>query len=93
MTWQKFMAYAHTNAEIKPVLGVDFTPEPVIIADNRQNAGAAPPPSAVERPPTLKPGAARKLIDVADLLKLAQEQAKPAVDQAAIQAPSTNEGL
>src|SRR5690606_17781771 len=33
VAWQKFMAYAHTNIDIKPVFGVDFVPEPTIIAD------------------------------------------------------------
>jgi penicillin-binding protein 1A len=90
MTWQKFMAYAHTNAEIKPVIGVDFTPAPpVIVADAK---GDAPPAPVVERPPTMKPLAADKLQDVADLLKSAQEAMLPLPDQAAIDAPS-NKGL
>jgi len=65
MTWQKFMAYAHTNVEIKPVFGVDFTPtQPEIV----QAEATTPTPPVEERPPALKPAAAQKLLDVADLL-------------------------
>jgi len=66
VAWQKFMAYAHTNIEIKPVQGVDFQPAPFVIAD------AAPDPNVVaapERPPGLKPAAASKLLQVADQLR------------------------
>jgi len=65
MTWQKFMAYAHTNVEIKPVFGVDFTPEKPIVAQAEPTAPVAP---VEERPPGLKPAAANKLLEVADLL-------------------------
>jgi penicillin-binding protein 1A len=68
--WQKFMAYAHTNIEIKPVEGVDFQPAPFVIADAAPADGAAALPAA-ERPPGLKPGAADKLLDVANLLRAA----------------------
>ena len=80
IAWQKFMAYAHTNIEIKPVFGVDFTPaQPVIVADAE---GEALP--TVERPPTLKPEAASKLLDVADKLKQALETQRPALAQASL---------
>jgi penicillin-binding protein 1A len=59
------MAYAHTNIEIKPVPGVDFTPEPMVIADT----GAAPVEPEAERPPSLQPAAANKLLDMADRLR------------------------
>ena len=62
IAWQKFMAYAHTNTEIKPLYGVDFEPPPFVIAD-------APAAIDAERPPTLQPGAAEKLLDVADRLR------------------------
>ncbi|MBI4923885.1 MAG: PBP1A family penicillin-binding protein [Devosia nanyangense] len=68
MTWQKFMAYAHTNIEIKPVLGVDFTPAPFVIATAGDGQTVA---AQAERPPTLKPEAAIKLLDLADQLKAA----------------------
>jgi len=67
MTWQKFMAYAHTNIDIKPVFGVDFKPErPAIVQAEAEPANPQPP--AEIRPPGLKPAAAQKLLDVADLL-------------------------
>jgi penicillin-binding protein 1A len=65
VAWQKFMAYAHTNIEIKPVLGVDFQPKPFVVADATGVDGAI----AAERPPTLKPAAAIKLLDLADALE------------------------
>ncbi len=66
VAWQKFMAYAHTNIEVKPVLGVDFEPKPFVVAD-AGDGGSKP----AERPPTLKPGAAIKLLDLADTLEAA----------------------
>ncbi len=81
LTWQKFMAYAHTNIEIKPVPGVDFTPEPFIVAEADPNAA---PVETAERPPGLKPAAALKLLEVADRLKSAQAAAAPVADQAAL---------
>jgi penicillin-binding protein 1A len=70
--WQKFMAYAHTNIEIKPVEGVDFQPAPFVIANAEEGQPIAPP---VERPPGLKPGAAEKLLEVADRLRDALDAA------------------
>ncbi|WP_423068529.1 transglycosylase domain-containing protein [Devosia sp. CN2-171] len=70
VAWQKFMAYAHTNIEIKPVEGVDFQPAPFVIANATPVEGQPALPAA-ERPPGLKPGAAEKLLDVADMLKAA----------------------
>jgi penicillin-binding protein 1A len=69
VAWQKFMAYAHTNIEIKPVEGVEFEPAKMTIA-SADGATGAPPPEA-ERPPTLKPEAAEKLLEVADRLQKA----------------------
>jgi len=76
--WQKFMAYAHTNVEIKPVEGVDFTPAPFVIANAEPTAPVAALP---ERPPGLKPEAAQKLLEVANQLQQALN-AQPA-EQAA----------
>jgi penicillin-binding protein 1A len=81
IAWQKFMAYAHTNIEIKPVFGVDFEPAPFVIASAEEDPAAAP---AVERPPTLKPGAARKLLEVADRLGATLRSARPDTDQATL---------
>ena len=46
IAWQKFMAYAHTNIEIKPVSGVDFEPAPFVIASAEPTVEATQP----ERP-------------------------------------------
>ena len=84
VAWQKFMAYAHTNVEIKPVEGVDFKPAKFVVA-----AADQPTTPAAERPPTLKPEAALKLVEVADRLKRAREAAGDAASaHAAIDAPS-----
>lgn len=64
MAWQKFMAFAHTNTEIKPVFGVDFTPEQTIVADTAPQ----PEEETAVRPPSLSPEAARKLLDLASRL-------------------------
>jgi penicillin-binding protein 1A len=66
MTWQKFMTYAHTNIEIKPVLGIDFKPAPFVIAKAEPDAAGG---QQVERPPSLQPEAARKLIEIAGMLQ------------------------
>ncbi|WP_375449571.1 transglycosylase domain-containing protein [uncultured Devosia sp.] len=90
VAWQKFMAYAHSNIEIKPVFGVDFVPEPVVIAnaDPAQVIEVAP-----ERPPTLTPAAARKLVDLADLLATTLRATQPVADQASTPIPTTSQGL
>ena len=81
--WQKFMAYAHTNVEIKPVEGVDFTPAPFVIANAEPTAPVAALP---ERPPGLKPEAAKKLLDVANQLNQAlnAQPAEPAAKAAEV---------
>ncbi|MCC6245755.1 MAG: penicillin-binding protein, partial [Gemmatimonadaceae bacterium] len=81
IAWQKFMAYAHTNIEIKPVFGVDFEPKPFVIAENEASAATQP---VLERPPTLKPEAAQKLLDLATRLSATLRSARPATDQAAL---------
>jgi penicillin-binding protein 1A len=80
--WQKFMAYAHTNTEIKPLYGVDFTPAPFVIADAGGQAAEAP----AERPPGLKPEAAQKLLEVAARLQATLKATAPAAT-AALPAP------
>jgi penicillin-binding protein 1A len=68
MTWQKFMAYAHTNIEVKPIPYLDFKPRPFVVA---QNEDGTPLTNEPQRPPTLKPEAADKLLDIADALDTA----------------------
>ncbi|MDR3475209.1 MAG: PBP1A family penicillin-binding protein [Devosia sp.] len=86
-TWQKFMAYAHTNIEIKPVSGIDFKPAPFVQA---AQADAAAP---VARPPTLTPDAAQKLLEIADDLKAALSAGKQNAQQAALTVTDAPEGL
>lgn len=67
VAWQKFMAYAHTNIEVLPVFGVDFVPTQTIIADAASDLVDDLP---VQRPPSLKPAAATKLLDLAVRLEV-----------------------
>ena len=89
VAWQKFMAYAHTNIEIKPVFGVDFQPAPFVIASAD---GTAPAEPQAERPPTLQPAAAQKLLDVADRLNATLKSARP-TDTAALTVAPSNKAL
>ena len=88
ITWQKFMAYAHTNIEIKPVSGVDFKPAPFV--QQAQADGAGQPPA---RPPTLKPDTAQKLLEIADDLKATLTAGKAAAQQASLAAADPTRGL
>ena len=63
MTWQKFMAYAHTNIEVKPIKFLDFKPKPYVVAAANPDGTE---PAEAQRPHTLKPEAASKLLDIAD---------------------------
>ncbi|WP_338722943.1 PBP1A family penicillin-binding protein [Devosia sp. XK-2] len=78
IAWQKFMAFAHTNIEIKPVFGVDFEPPQTIVADT----DPAEVEDIAERPPSLKPAAARKLLDLAGRLEAAGAAVAPMHDTA-----------
>ncbi|MCS6762442.1 MAG: PBP1A family penicillin-binding protein [Candidatus Devosia symbiotica] len=66
IAFQKFMAYAHTNIEIKPVFGVDFVPKQTIVADADTNTTDT---AASARPLSLTPEAARKLVILTNLFK------------------------
>jgi len=87
LAWQKFMAYAHTNIDIKPVFGIDFVPEQTIVAD----AEGEEVEDIVERPPNLTPAAARKLLDLAGRLDRSISSLAPIADQA--QGPQSTTGL
>ncbi len=80
IAWQKFMAYAHTNIEIKPVFGVDFEPAQTVIAE----ADPAEIEEIDARPPGLKPAAARKLLDLADRLDTTLSRLSPPADTASV---------
>ncbi len=85
--WQKFMEYAHTNIEVKPVYGVDFEPRPF----ERQPGEGEDAEIIAERPPTLQPEAADKLVDIADKLRTAIEST-PATAASATPAMSETGG-
>ena len=90
VAWQKFMAYAHSNIEIKPLFGLDFVPEQTVIATaDPAQIEEAP----AERPPTLKPAAARKLVDMANLLQTTLRATLPVTDQASTPLPVATNGL
>ncbi|WEK02803.1 MAG: PBP1A family penicillin-binding protein [Candidatus Devosia phytovorans] len=89
IAWQKFMAYAHTNIDVQPVFGVDFVPEQTVIAD----ADPAEDEEVIERPPNLTPAAARKLVDLADLLAVTISATGGSANQASAQVPAATQGL
>ncbi|WP_354063035.1 PBP1A family penicillin-binding protein [Devosia sp. 2618] len=89
IAWQKFMAYAHTNVEIKPVFGVDFVPKQTIIAA----ADPAQVEEVVQRPPSLTAGAARKLVDLADRIQATMDGISPPINQASVPMASDTQGL
>ena len=82
ITWQKFMAYAHSNIEIKPVIGVDFKPAPFVVASTTEGA-----PATLQAPPVLQPQAAQKLLDLADAFHASLLATKPVADQASLAVP------
>ena len=82
IAWQKFMAYAHTNIDINPVMGVDFDfGTPVIVADAAADATALP---VAVRPPTLTREAGLKLLEMAERLQRTLEGVAPGTGQVAI---------
>ena len=82
IAWQKFMAFAHTNVEVQPVFGIEFEMPEAIIAD----AEVEEVEEVVERPPSLKPAAARKLLDLADRLEATLDRITP---RATAEGPAT----
>jgi penicillin-binding protein 1A len=85
ITWQKFMAYAHTNIEIQPVSGIDFKPAPFV-----QKVDSNAP--QIARPPTLSAEAAQKLVDIADDLHAAANGAA-ALQQASLGTAASPKGM
>lgn len=68
-SWQKFMAFAHSNIEVKPLYGVDMAPRPFVIAEGgAQREGE----DSDERAPSLAPAAALKLLDLSEKMRQAQ---------------------
>ncbi len=60
MIWQKFMEFAHTNIEIKPLFGVDFTPRQFDRGEETENEQSL----ELLRPPSLTAMAAQKLLQL-----------------------------
>ena len=89
IAWQKFMAYAHTNIDIQPVFGVDFAVQPTIVAET----DPALEEEADQRPPSLTPAAARKLVDLADRFAATMGSAQPPANQASVPATGDTQGL
>lgn len=89
IAWQKFMAYAHTNIDVLPVFGVDFVPEATVVAETDPAAVEEP---IAERPPSLTPAAARKLVVLADLFN-ATLSAGGVTTEARAAVPVSTEGL
>jgi len=92
ITWQKFMAYAHTNIQILPVSGIDFKPAPVVQTAQADGTDAATQ-AAAARPPSLQPETAQKLLDIADDLQATLAASKPALQQAALVESNGPKGL
>ncbi len=70
MIWQKFMEFAHTNIEVKPLFGVDFEPR-AFASVTSANEGENP---EAERPPNLSAPAAQKLLTLIDIFGDALKQ-------------------
>ncbi len=68
-SWKKFMEFAHSNIEVKPVFGIDMEPRPFVIAEGAVNENGE---DIDERPPTLAPAAALKLLDLSEKMRQAQ---------------------
>lgn len=89
MAWQKFMAYAHTNVDVEPVFGVDFAIEPTVVADT----DPALEEEVEQRPPSLTPAAARKLVDLADTLAATIDNGQAPLSAASAQTDPQTQGL
>ena len=81
IAWQKFMAYAHTNVDIMPVFGVDFTPPTPIVAETDP---AIEEVEVAQRPPSLTPEAAQKLVSLSELFDRSLKAATPISDTASV---------
>lgn len=90
VAWQKFMAYAHTNIDVKPVFGVDFTPPARIVAETDLEDAEE---SAPARPPSLKPAAARKLLDLSARFEASLAHTRTPSDTANAPAAGATAGL
>ena len=86
MIWQKFMEFAHTNIEVKPLYGVDFEPKPFVISDNIDETEGE---QLHARAPILQPAAANKLLN---LSKIFSRQLEIINNDISLQNPINSEG-
>jgi penicillin-binding protein 1A len=83
MVWQRFMAYAHQNIDLKPIPGIE---NPFVDAEvaakaeeaEKKREADAEAAAAAARPPTLSSASTRYLRDLADLFRSAPVIAGPA---------------
>jgi penicillin-binding protein 1A len=86
MTWQRLMAYAHQNIELKPIPGIaDPFIEPEEVEETDEPAGDSAEDAIIaqpERPPVLSPVTVRLLKDLADRFAAAPVLKLPDAPQA-----------
>lgn len=87
--WQKFMEFAHTNIEVKPLFGVDFTPRAYAINTAEDGDGE----DAALRPPALQPEAALKLLDLTDMIQQSRSRLLAAPVQASVEIGSPESAI
>jgi penicillin-binding protein 1A len=85
IAWQKFMAYAHTNIKVEPVYGIDFQMPETVVAET-ETVEEEP---IAERPPSLTPAAARKLLDLASKFETTLAASTAPRDTASVAAGTT----
>ncbi len=78
MVWQRFMAYAHQNIELKPIPGIENPlPDPAALAAARKAAKEAER-AASERPPALSTATTRLLREMGELFRKTPPMEAPA---------------
>jgi len=80
MTWQRLMAYAHQNVELKPIPGIDNAPvdKMVVAKAEKKDEHAEPNPAELERPPVLSSATTRLLRAMSETFRAAQPLEPPA---------------
>nr|WP_246669091.1 PBP1A family penicillin-binding protein [Ancylobacter sp. TS-1] len=89
MTWQKVMAFAHQGIEIKPTPGLGNQPPPVL--DGAAAQASALQIEGVQRPVTLSPAAAERLMALS--ARLREAAAQPARRPTAAADPASTTGI
>ncbi|MPT21774.1 MAG: penicillin-binding protein, partial [Starkeya sp.] len=86
MTWQKVMAFAHQGIELKPTPGLGNQPAPVL--DGAAAQASALQIDGVQRPVTLSPASAARLMDLS--ARLGEAAVAPPPRPSAAVAPGTS---